>query len=1116
MHTIDIFPWDDNFNTGIAKIDEQHKMLVKLLNQLANHVAFKSDRPALNVIFDELADYAIYHFKTEEEIWHEYLPADPMESSHKEIHNSFIANVVGLRNQENSKAEDDMVADVLGFLTRWLASHILENDRYLAHVVLAMQSGMPLELAKKHATEQMNGSTRVLIDIILSIYESLSTNTLHLMRELSEHKHYDTELQQSHKLFLSMLEASPIAVRIVSPETRKVLFANERYAKLTNANMENVIGSDPHQFYANPQDYEDTLHQIEQDVPIVEKLVELTIPDSEKVWALATYSRTEYDNAPAVLGWFYDITDILDTEAKLQLLADNVSDVISRHDKEGNYQFVTASCLSLLGYSPEELIGHSCYDFFHPDDLAEVRSTHQQIIDRSVTSTVNYRLKRKDNTYIWVETTVRTTRDANNKAIDIVAATRDISERKRAEQLLLDSEAFNQSVFDSRIENVAVLDTQGVIIAVNTAWEKFALANGSHNNEHVGTNYLEVCASLPSHLHTEYADDAVAGIKKVLSGELKEFTLEYPCHSPEKQRWFNMLVTPLKASQGGAIVAHEDISIRKQAEEKLRASSLYARSLIEASLDPLVTISTEGKIMDVNRATEKVTGVSRDQIIGSDFSDYFTEPAKARAGYQQAFKLGQVTDYPLAIQHKSGAIIEVLYNANVYLDEQGEVAGIFAAARDVTERKRIEAELSKSEANYRNLFDHMQSGFSVHEIVRDENGHIVDYVFLSANAAYGKVTSLSPEHIIGKRVTDVLPGIEHDPGDWIGKFGKVATEGTPIQIEQYSVALGRWFSVFAYQPSPDQFAVLVNDITERKQTELDLKIAAAAFDAQEGMIITDADSVILKINKSFTEITGYTAEEAVGQKMKLLRSGVHDASFYKAMWESINTTGAWRGEIWNRRKNDEIYPEWLTITAIRGNDDLVTHYVGTMIDITARKADELRIAHLAHYDMLTDLPNRAMLTDRLHQAVAQARRDQYLLALMFLDLDKFKIVNDTLGHKVGDLLLKQVAIRLQSCVQRESDTVSRIGGDEFVVLLPRIESEHEAVIVAEKILLALNKPFSIGQHSITIGSSIGIAIYPQHANDVESLMKNSDYAMYQAKSDGRNCFKFFKPEIEVN
>ena len=188
MNSIDIFPWNENFNTGITLIDEQHKMLVQLLNQLASHVAFQADIPTLSAIFDQLADYAVYHFQAEEMIWHEYLSEDPMEAKHKLVHNSFIQAVQKLKEETASKPADTVIEGVLSFLARWLASHILENDRYQAHVVLAMKSGVMLEDAKKLASEQMGGSTKVLIDIILSIYESLSTNTLHLMRELAERK----------------------------------------------------------------------------------------------------------------------------------------------------------------------------------------------------------------------------------------------------------------------------------------------------------------------------------------------------------------------------------------------------------------------------------------------------------------------------------------------------------------------------------------------------------------------------------------------------------------------------------------------------------------------------------------------------------------------------------------------------------------------------------------------------------------------------------------------------------------------------------------------------------------------------------------------------------------
>lgn len=329
-------------------------------------------------------------------------------------------------------------------------------------------------------------------------------------------------------------------------------------------------------------------------------------------------------------------------------------------------------------------------------------------------------------------------------------------------------------------------------------------------------------------------------------------------------------------------------------------------------------------------------------------------------------------------------------------------------------------------------------------------------------------------------------------------------DGTVLDVE----VRGHYIAHKAHEYS----FTFVQDITERKSVDAELRIAATAFESQEGMIITDANSKILKINHSFTRITGYTSEEALGRKMTLLKSGIHDAGFYRGMWDGIQSTGSWQGEIWNRRKNGDIYPEWLTITAVKDADGVVTHYVGTMIDITARKAIEDRVHHLAHYDVLTDLPNRALLSDRLHQALAQAKRDKSKLALIFLDLDYFKPVNDELGHEIGDLLLKQVALRLQHCIKRETDTLSRVGGDEFVIILSHIESDQDAALMADKIILSLMRPFEIEENVINISCSVGIGVYPTHGKDATSLMRVADNAMYQAKRAGRGRFCFYNPD----
>jgi diguanylate cyclase (GGDEF)-like protein/PAS domain S-box-containing protein len=304
------------------------------------------------------------------------------------------------------------------------------------------------------------------------------------------------------------------------------------------------------------------------------------------------------------------------------------------------------------------------------------------------------------------------------------------------------------------------------------------------------------------------------------------------------------------------------------------------------------------------------------------------------------------------------------------------------------------------------------------------------------------------------------------------------------------------------------------DVTERKMREADLRIAAAAFESQECIFITDAQTVILRVNQAFSSLFGYTAEEALGKTPRILQSGQHDQAFYASLWDRLKNDHVWQGEIWNRRKNGEIFPNWLSISAVRNEEGVVTHYVANHTDITLRKAEEEKINLLAYYDPLTGLPNRRLLHDRLHQAVIRAKRSSGRLALMFLDLDEFKPVNDAFGHQAGDALLTAIAQRLQACV-RESDTVARLGGDEFVVLLAGIEVAQDALRVAEKIHAALKQPFTLpGGQQVSISSSAGIAIYPEHGRDESTLTRHADAAMYQAKTAGRDRFVLFQPLAE--
>ena len=293
----------------------------------------------------------------------------------------------------------------------------------------------------------------------------------------------------------------------------------------------------------------------------------------------------------------------------------------------------------------------------------------------------------------------------------------------------------------------------------------------------------------------------------------------------------------------------------------------------------------------------------------------------------------------------------------------------------------------------------------------------------------------------------------------------------------------------------------------------ELLLAGHVFESsKEGILITDAERRILAVNPAFTAISGYRAEEVVGKQPDLLASGKHEPDFYRSMWQTIRETGSWSGEIWNQRRDGSVFPELLQITTVRSAGGEVLHYVGTFLDLTERKEAEDRIRQLAEFDPLTGLPNRSLLRDRMAQAMARAERENRRVAALVLDLDRFKTINDSLGHAIGDQLLKGVATRLRDLV-RHSDTVSRLGGDEFVVVLTGLEHPAQALPAARKILEALAAPFQLGEHELLITPSIGFALYPDNAGDPETLLKHAEAAMYHAKNQGRNTFQFFTPEF---
>ncbi|MDO8261851.1 MAG: EAL domain-containing protein [Gallionella sp.] len=399
--------------------------------------------------------------------------------------------------------------------------------------------------------------------------------------------------------------------------------------------------------------------------------------------------------------------------------------------------------------------------------------------------------------------------------------------------------------------------------------------------------------------------------------------------------------------------------------------------------------------------------------------------------------------------------------------------------------------------------------------VMDMQGNI-----LMANDAFCRMLDYTQEEVSGLNVADWDAQWSDEElrarfRDIAGKSAMFETlhrrkDGTLIDVEISVSGVELEGQNYIYASS--------RDITRRKQADEALRVAAAAFETHEAIMITDAKANIIRVNRAFTDVTGYSQEEALGKNPRMMNSGRHDKAFFVEMWQNLIRTGVWSGEVWDKRKDGQIYPQWVDITAVKNEHQKTIRYVAIFSDITARKQAEEDIRNLAFYDALTKLPNRRLFIDRFHAALPVSARHNNYGAVLFIDLDKFKTLNDTLGHDYGDLLLVEVAVRIKSCV-REMDTVARFGGDEFVVLIEEISNDQNEAslkvgLVAEKIREALTRPYRLKEHEHHSSPSIGISLYRGNEETVDTLLQNADKAMYQAKSSGRNAVRFFDTAMQ--
>jgi diguanylate cyclase (GGDEF)-like protein/PAS domain S-box-containing protein len=551
----------------------------------------------------------------------------------------------------------------------------------------------------------------------------------------------------------------------------------------------------------------------------------------------------------------------------------------------------------------------------------------------------------------------------------------------------------------------------------------------------------------------------------------------------------------------------ENIVLRLEAtarEEKVRISEERYRLLLNHSPVGIFHYDTSLVITYCNEYFTDILHTSIDGILGSNIKSLKD---------QAILKVSRNALRGVMV-HYEGQYRGTFSEASIWIDmacapsrdETGRIVGGIAIVRDITERKQAEQVLNQ----LKSMIDISLDGFCIIDLMGN---------FLQVNQAYSEMVGYSIDEMMNMSISqlEAAEGQEQIQAH----IAKIVAQGYDLFETRHRHKKGHIIDVeisAAFLPEYQHFCVFCRDITERKQAEEMLRIGAIAFESQSGMIVTDPNAVILRVNRAFTKLTGYSAQEAVGQTPQLLSSGRHDKGFFEAMWGTLKKTGYWQGEIWNRRKNGMIVAEWLTISAVTAPDGSITHYIGTFSDITENKDAVAEIHRLAYYDPLTHLPNRRLLQDRLGQILAAATRNGLYGAILFLDLDNFKTLNDTRGHDAGDHLLVEVAQRLRANV-REGDIVGRLGGDEFVVLLEDLSAEAEVAAimtktVGEKLLEALAHPYSFDGYEFHCTASIGIRLYHEQET-VEDLLRHADLAMYQAKKAGRNVLCFFDPGMQT-
>lgn len=594
-------------------------------------------------------------------------------------------------------------------------------------------------------------------------------------------------------------------------------------------------------------------------------------------------------------------------------------------------------------------------------------------------------------------------------------------------------------------------------------------------------------------------------------------TSEEWVHYPNGNRvLLDTLKTPFYDPDGtllGIVGISRDITQRKKTEEKLLKSESIYKNVLTSALDGFMIISIQGTIIDVNQAYSDLSGYSKSELKGLNLNHLDVSQANQFSLQRaQQIILNKGERYTSYHKHKSGSLIEVEVNITYWGEEGGK---FFIFIKDITERIAAEKKLIQSESRFRRIFETTPT-IAV-------QGYNKERAVIYWNHASEVLYGYTREEAIGKKLEDLIipenmrQGVIHEVNHWLETGTSTAaseltlkrSDGSPVQVfSSHAMITG-------VNGEIEMYCIDIDLSPQKKAEEQANTLSQALEQSPISVVLTNTHGIIEYVNGTFTKVTGYQLDEVKGQHTRMLKSGQTPKSKYQSLWDAITSGNPWQGELQNKKKNGDIFWEHAHIAPVLDSFGTPKHYLAVKQDITQHKEQEEKILYQAHFDSLTGLPNRFLSLDRLSQMLKDANRINTKIAVLFLDLDDFKKVNDTLGHQVGDELLIQAAARLQNNL-RDSDVIGRLGGDEFIILLNHVDDSTDISLLAQKLLDEFRSVFVLNQRELTSTISIGIAIYPTDSKTPAELLRQADSAMYHSKEQGRNTYNFFTQQMNQN